>query len=284
MNRPMKSTPARGFAAAMVFPFLMALAAGLSGCIENPGADRRLNNEEHFYAPIASARFSGAEVFQFQAKEGKDGVVLRLICTAREVVDSATFFLQFTAPQYFGDSDLYSATPAFELIGRLKHVTPGDTVDWGLLTHQTGLHLMGDSVRASLLQFADGSPRSIAIGGLYEGSYSLLDSARYRYSGTLRGMVDGEGRYQFRLDLDRVRGVRGGFRGEIDVGGRAAGNLRFELNGSADPQPIAPAPFAVESTTFYGLANLKGSFLPAGPGQWLDSLGYDLHGVFMTPD
>jgi hypothetical protein len=244
--------------------FLLASALGLHGCMENPGPDHWLHGN-HDYRIVANAQYAGEPVLKLSVKKDSGLVSLRIASMAREPIDSAAFLLQFADYTSYSGPGLYHRISKLDVIIRIANLQPGAVLDYGAIS--SDMDLGNIHPVASLIQFADGAPRGHRLGGVYSGNYSLVDTAGYRYTGPLKGIITADGDYQFLMDMTSGSGIRGDMHGRLDTAGQGDGVLHAESRGGANYPTSLPTPLTLVSGA------LKGTFRSPENAAWFDSLG-----------
>lgn len=265
---PTGNALARGFLATATAISMLPICIGIQGCIENPGTDHRLVQRNRDYQVIATAKYAEESVLELSVKHDSGVIKLRILSTAREPIDSASFLLQFGERNDYSAPMHYRKDSRLNVIVRIADLQPGDILDYGPISREMDLERTVPS--AKLIRFADGAPRGNPLGGVYSGNYSIQETAGRRETGPMKGIITAEGEYHFLTETVFMNeGIKGDFYGMLDTI-RKEGFLYSENNGRVTHITTLPAPFALDSGTLTGTFRFTQS-LP-----WLDSLGFEM--------
>lgn len=274
----------RSLAVAASATFMLLSGSGLQGCIENPGPDVRLNRVSYEYRPVGRADFDHQTVLQISFKQDTIATWLRVTSLASMIIDSAAVFLQFGAPFRTQGSAMNYPNPRFRHIARFGRLAPGESLDLGPIAEKD-LDLAKFTGKATLLRISTGAKRGHPMGGVYDGTYNLIDTSRTLYAGTLYGILDADGRFGFILTTGPIRGINGVLEGLLDQMRLDMGTLYTEPEGLRNSPQFerGGTPFSIQSGE-NGLPHMTGSFQPLGAREWLQSLDCELRSVDGFPD
>lgn len=253
--------------AAVMAAIMLSISAGLQGCIENPGPDHRLNQEDHGYHRLAFAQYAGVSVLELSMKRDSGVISLSIASMTSETIDSAAFLLQFGDWSGYTSPGWYHRVSKLDVIVRFSKLQPGAVLEYGAISRD--IDLGNTHPTAKLIRYADGAPRGNPLGGVYTGDYSLTDTAGRRSSGIMKGIITVDGNYQF-LTSSTGGGIRGDVYGMLDSAGLGEGVWRENADWGPNHPMSLPAPLTLVSGA------LKGTFHPIESAVRIDSLNCDL--------
>lgn len=248
---------------------MLSISIGIQGCIENPGADHRLHQRSREYHVIATAEYARESVLELSLKQDSGAINLRILSLARVPIDSAEFLLQFGETENVANPNLYHRTSKLNVIVRIANLQPRAVLEYGAISREMDLGYTYPS--AKLIRFAYGDARGNPLGGVYGGTYSIVDTAGRRTTAPIKGIITADGEYQFVMEtLFGGEGLRGYLFGRLD-------SARTENYFSSEFFGGQPYPILVSAPIALNAGALTGAFLFPKTIPWLDSMGFEMH-------
>lgn len=248
---------------------MLSISIGLQGCIENPGADQRLNQADREFHFLAYAHYAGEPVLELSMKRDSGLISLGIRNMGGGSIDSAAFLLQFGVWSNYSSPGWYHRVSTLSVMVHIGELQSGATLDYGAISRDIDLAYTNPT--AKLLRYSAGAHQGNPLGGAYSGSYSLLDTAGRRTTGPVKGIITVDGEYQFLMEqLPGRGGTRGNMYGSLDSTDKH-GVLISESHGGSYIPTTQPSPFTLAS------GELKGTILPTEIISWCDSLNFKMH-------
>lgn len=255
----------------MGWPVLrLAACLAMTGCIENPGPDSRLDRDaKNPYEVPATAVFRNTEALFFRIREDSGEVLLRVTSQAAAGIDSAGYVLQLCAFHSFTDfgRPVLCTQTELEWTGSIGRIAPGQTLELGPIDFDPSYQLQDITLIASVLRISEsGTSYSHPMNGLYRGAYAAVDSSGNTFPGPANGIINSDGSFSFLLVSSAGLGQRGILKGDLRDDGSLQGGVvayNFNLLQSPVKPPAAFVPWGL---------GLRALLVSTGPGIPPDTL------------
>lgn len=174
-----------------------ALAAVLSGCIENPGVDPELRPPKRDTRTL-QATFRQGKILTLQLQIDSGRVFLDVSNSGLSSFDSATFLIRIMPPHYRTMSIIsyLDGLPDLEYYGKTGAMSPGQGRNFGPIGSMEESGFEGRDMHAFLIElYQGGSRKSSPFAGVYNGTHKRFDSTGLASEGLVQGTLNADGAY-----------------------------------------------------------------------------------------
>ncbi|HKP98161.1 MAG TPA: hypothetical protein VJ385_20695 [Fibrobacteria bacterium] len=178
----------------------IVMAGLLWGCIENPGPDNRLGEENNRLSAIV--RGENREILELKARQRSGRIFLEATNVAPWDLDSATFLIALGMGREESHINPVIASPLLVHYGSTGRLFRGQSLYLGDIAPALESNLSDLNAQAYLIRASrDGSAINHSLSGVYHGAYAGRNSGSTRfYSGSLRAYIDVDGMFGFSLE------------------------------------------------------------------------------------
>jgi hypothetical protein len=272
MNKPSIVKPVSALFRVIGLALCLAAAGSLilTGCIENPRPDSGLGSRNLQYRHVASAVYGDNMVLECHIRQDSGKTYLRLLSLVPGRLDSARYYLQIVDAVSDYGPPIVAKRVRFEYVGKVDAMDREETADVGAIDDSVSYDVEDLTVLITLLQVSINGQSSSPTGGVYIGTYAGLDTAAVQYKGTVKGVVNADGKFGFQVEATSRQGFTGKLHGLTYPNGLLSGNITFDdiFNGKVA---------SFDSSRFKAAGSgLEADFRFLHPARWLDSLGFTL--------